>query len=149
MDLHDEWGDSTRAVHSGPGRDRETGSVVRPIYQTAIYAFEDAEELAQIASGAREGYFYTRYGHNPNQVATAQKVAALEGGEDALTFASGMAAITSSLLTVLQAGDRVVAFSSVVLGDVRVLPRSGAALRSGGGLCGRSGDASRGGGRPD
>jgi len=116
MDLHDEWGDSTRAVHSGPGRDRETGSIARPIYQTATYAFEDAEELAQVASGAREGYFYTRYGHNPNQIAVAQKVAALEGGEDALTFASGMAAITSSLLTMLRAGDRAVAFRRLYSG---------------------------------
>jgi len=45
MDLHDECGDSTRAVHSGSRRDRETGAVVLPIYQTATYAFEDAEDL--------------------------------------------------------------------------------------------------------
>lgn len=129
MNLHDEWGCSTRAVHSGPGRDRETGSLARPIYQTSTYAFEDAGELARVASGEREGFFYTRYGHNPNQIAVAQKAAALEGGEDALTFASGMAAITSSLLTALQAGDRVVAFRRLYSGTFaffyEVAPRYG------------------------
>ena len=116
MDLHEPWGISTRAVHSGPGRDRETGSLARPIYQTSTYAFEDAEELAQVASGEREVYFYTRYGHNPNQIAVAQKVAVLEGGEDGLTLASGMAAVTSCLLTALQAGDRVITFRRLYSG---------------------------------
>jgi len=75
---------STRVIHECLTPGEWEGATLPPIYQTATYAFEDAEELAQVASGAREGYFYTRAGHNPNQLAVAQKVAALEGGEDSL-----------------------------------------------------------------
>jgi cystathionine beta-lyase/cystathionine gamma-synthase len=100
-----------------------------PIYQTATFAFEDPEALADlIRSGKDAGYVYSRW-HNPTRAALEGIVADLEGGERAVSFASGMAAISTVLASLVRAGDHVVA-SPVLYGGTfavmrRILPRWG------------------------
>jgi methionine-gamma-lyase len=84
------------------------GSLATPIYQTANYVFKDVDDGAKKCESVHNGYCYTRLG-NPTLSVLEQKVAALEGSEAALCFASGVAAISSFLFSVLQSGDHVVA----------------------------------------
>jgi cystathionine beta-lyase/cystathionine gamma-synthase len=80
-----------------------------PIYQTATYSFEDPEVLADlIRRGKDAGFVYTRW-HNPTRAALEDVLADLEGGERAISFSSGMAAISTVLLTLARSGDHVVA----------------------------------------
>ncbi|HVC81843.1 MAG TPA: PLP-dependent aspartate aminotransferase family protein [Chloroflexota bacterium] len=91
----DDWQFATRAVHAGQAPDPVTGSVVPPIYQTATFARMDI--------GPDDRYFYSRE-DNPTRAALEQCLASLEGGARALTFASGMAAVTAASY-LLRAGD--------------------------------------------
>ena len=81
----------TKAVHAGKNRTENYGAVSVPVYNASIFAFTDADEGAAIHNYQKEGYFYGRLG-NPTQAALEKAVAELENGEDALAFASGMAA---------------------------------------------------------
>lgn len=105
-------GFATVAIHAGEQTDPTTGAHNTPIYQTSTYAFHSLEEKFAILSGEQEGYVYTRNG-NPTTRAFEKKMAALEGAEDALTGASGMAVIMASLLAFLEAGDHVVASDNI------------------------------------
>ncbi len=113
-------GFSTRAVrasaHGPTVRQRATAV---PIFQTATFAAADADELAEVLTGAVPGYAYSRV-DNPTTAALASAVAELEGAEAGLAFASGMAAIHATLLSLLSAGDRVVA-SAAGYGTTRAL----------------------------
>jgi methionine-gamma-lyase len=101
-------GFSTRAVHAGKGvRVSERPHVV-PIYQTVNFEYPDFDTLIRIGQEKKPGYFYSRYG-NPTVDALNSAVAELEGGDAAFAFASGMAAITSSLSALVRPGDHVVA----------------------------------------
>lgn len=102
----------TLAVHAGEDRTQNHGAMSVPIYPASVYAFLDADEGAAIQNHQKEGYFYGRLG-NPTQTALERSIAALENGEDALAFASGMAAVSASLLTVVKAGDHIVAPQSM------------------------------------
>jgi methionine-gamma-lyase len=100
-----------------------------PIYQTATYSFEDPEVLAElIRRGKDAGYVYTRW-HNPTRDAFEQVMADLEGGERAVSFSSGMAAITTVLGTLSKAGDHVVSTPRLYGGTfsmmTKILPRWG------------------------
>ncbi len=105
------WGFSTRAIHGG-GIPDANKSVVTPIYQTATFRYDTVEEGARLGAETGPGYFYTRWG-NPTTAAFEQKMALLEGGEAALATASGMAAISTAVITLLRAGDHVVAPKAV------------------------------------
>jgi methionine-gamma-lyase len=83
-----------------------------PIYQSTTFAFEDAEQGAALFSHQREGYVYTRYG-NPTLKALEEKIAALEGAEAAQVTATGMAAVSTSVLGLLKAGDHLVSARSI------------------------------------
>src|SRR4051794_24766044 len=99
-------GNSTVAVHA----DREvhpSRAVAPPIYQTAAFWAEDADQFAQAAVDPRGKDFYTRYG-NPNHAQVAAVVAELEGTEAAMVTASGMAALTTAVLALVSAGDHVI-----------------------------------------
>ena len=98
----------TKAVHAGEAPCPVTGALDTPIYQSTTFAAASADEMAALYGGERPGYMYTRYG-NPTVHALEVKVAALEGGEAAQAFGSGMAAISCALLGYLRAGDHVVA----------------------------------------
>jgi methionine-gamma-lyase len=105
-------GFDTDAVHAGERPDPTTGAVDLPIVQASTFTHRDAAESARVVealqSGERDGYLYTRWG-NPTIRALEEKLAALEGGEAALATASGMAAISTAILSVVQTGDHVVA----------------------------------------
>lgn len=108
---HKDWsgcGFSTSAVHAGTLDDNASGSVGTPIYQGSTFLLGD-EQYKSVEEGyARDRFIYTRYG-NPNQWALQTKLAALEGSESALVFSSGMAAITASVMALLDKGAHVVA----------------------------------------
>ncbi|MBC7871145.1 MAG: PLP-dependent transferase, partial [Chitinophagaceae bacterium] len=105
-------GDSTRAVHDGVRRDKAHHSLNTPIVQTATYTFSSTQELIDFMESKTWGdgderEEYGRYG-NPTITAVERKLAALDGGEDAVLYASGMNAVTSLLLAVLPTGAHIV-----------------------------------------
>jgi cystathionine gamma-synthase len=105
-------GSSTKAVHAGEHRPLPHHSLTLPIVQTATYTFKDTADLCSFMEaqmwGVKDGRIdYGRYG-NPTVAAVEEKVAALDGGEDALLFASGMAAITTTLLSILRTGQHLI-----------------------------------------
>ena len=114
------YGFTTRAIRAAtrpPRVDQRPTSV--PIYQTATFSSEDAEELGDVLTGRRPGYAYSRV-DNPTTSALAGALADLEGAEAGLVFSTGMAAIHAALVSLLRAGDRVVA-TRAVYGSTRAL----------------------------
>lgn len=105
-------GFETRAVHGGVRRPGPEGSVVFPIFQGTVFESEPGESYTDIK--------YIRLSTTPSQEHLHDRLAALEGGEAALATSSGMAAISSSLLSVLGAGDHLLA-SSVLYGGTHSL----------------------------
>jgi len=101
-----QWGFNTRILHAGEKPDPGTGAITIPIYQTSTFVFDSAEQGQARFEGREEGYVYTRLG-NPTTRAFELKMADLEGGEDAVAFSSGMAAISSVLMALVNAGDHV------------------------------------------
>lgn len=103
---------ATRAVHGGEARDRDHAGhpLAEPIVQTATYTFASTADLVAMMEGKTEREEYGRYG-NPTVRTLEQKVASLERTEDALAFASGMAAVTTSILALTKSGSHVVLFS--------------------------------------
>jgi len=110
--MKDPYQFATLAVHAGEAPCKLTGAVDTPIYQSTTFAAVDSDEMAALYSGEKPGYMYTRYG-NPTVHALEEKVAALEGGEAAQAFATGMAAVSSSILAYVMARDHVVAARSL------------------------------------
>jgi methionine-gamma-lyase len=110
--MKDQHQFATLAVHAGEVPCKLTGAVDTPIYQSTTFAAEDSDEMAALYSNEKPGYMYTRYG-NPTVHALEEKVAALEAGEAAQAFATGMAAVSSSILACVKAGDHVVAARSL------------------------------------
>ena len=100
-------GISTVSVHAGEYIDEVTKAVVTPIFQSSTFLLSDTDYQKILQGREREINIYTREG-NPNRRAVAEKMMVLEGGEDALTFSSGMAAISASLLALLERGDHLV-----------------------------------------
>lgn len=90
-------GINTICTHAGELEDKQFKGAISPLYMSTSYAFEDVETKR-----------YPRYFNTPNQVALAKKMAALEHGEASLIFGSGMAAVSTSLMAFLRAGDHVV-----------------------------------------
>ncbi|ROP50331.1 MULTISPECIES: O-acetylhomoserine aminocarboxypropyltransferase/cysteine synthase family protein [unclassified Rathayibacter] len=114
----DGWGFSTRQLHAGAVEDalhaRRT-----PIYLTAGFSFDSFDEARDRFAGA-DGYTYTRVG-NPTTDAVERRLAALEGGVDALVVGSGQAAVSVALLALASAGDHVVAAASLYEGTRNLL----------------------------
>jgi len=125
-----ERGEGTRAVHGA--RAPRAGSLTTPIAQTATFVFESSAEMRRYLAGDEELCLYTRY-ENPTVRELESTLASLEGGAAALAFASGMAAMTTALLSLVRAGDEVLASPSLYGGTARfvrdVLPRLGIASR--------------------
>jgi methionine-gamma-lyase len=120
-------GFSTKAVRGGEKLD-SVGAVATPIYETSVFAFTSTKGLIDVISERAEGYLYTRY-DNPTVRAVEKKMAILEGSEDAAAFSSGMAAITTTVLTMVSKGDHVVASMDLYGGTLtffqEVLPKFG------------------------
>jgi len=87
--------------------DLKTRALSVPIYQSAVFSFESAEAGADIFAKRKKGYFYTRLG-NPTIEAFEEKMAYLEGGECACAFASGMGAISGTILSICKSGDQII-----------------------------------------
>ena len=111
---HSGEGFSTRAIHAGHPDPEVGGPVVTPIYPTTTF-YSDPSGQAEV--------WYTRYGNGPNHVLLEKRIAALEGAEDALVVSSGMAAMAMALISVLQAGDHVVATDAIYGGTRALLDR--------------------------
>ncbi len=118
----------TRAVHLPAPPVPHEQPVGLPVYRSSAFLFDTAEEYADVLSNRTPGYVYSRI-DNPTVDAFGAAVAAFEGAEAAQCFASGMAAISTVLLTFLSAGDHVVAQRSLYGGTyslfAHVLPRFG------------------------
>lgn len=114
----------TLAVHAGERGPRpDFTPTVTPIYNSISYIYESMEDLDAVFARERPGYVYTRYG-NPTVTALEKAVAALEGGEEAMAFASGMAAIHATLLAArVEAGATVVAAQDVYGATYTLLSR--------------------------
>jgi len=111
---------ATRAIHGGEENYGHNTPVAPPIVRSSTFTFANSGELKRYAEGKSKAYMYTRYG-NPTLAVAEAKLAALEGGEAALVFASGMAAISTSLLTVLKAGDELIATRNLYGGSYRLM----------------------------
>jgi cystathionine beta-lyase/cystathionine gamma-synthase len=98
-------GPSTRAVHAGR-LDNPHGALSSPIYQNATFRFPTLHAMVEAFHAGGDAMVYTRY-NNPTIAACEEKLAAVEGAESALSFSSGMAAITSVLFDLLRPGDRL------------------------------------------
>jgi len=103
--------DATKCVHSGL-RDNPEGAVVTPIYQTSTFKFDNADQGAELFSGKKEGYIYTRM-RNPTVEAMENAVACLELGHKALGCSTGMAAIHTLFAATLVAGDHIICSQAV------------------------------------
>ncbi|MBW2508803.1 MAG: aminotransferase class I/II-fold pyridoxal phosphate-dependent enzyme [Deltaproteobacteria bacterium] len=110
MSEEDDISQKTLAVHGGEPRTYPYDALVAPITQTATYSFADTAELIAYFEGHKDREEYGRYG-NPSVRLVEEKVAALERTEDAAAFASGMAAITSTILALVKSGSHVILFA--------------------------------------
>ncbi|MFL5760970.1 MAG: trans-sulfuration enzyme family protein [Thermomicrobiales bacterium] len=106
-------GFTTRAVHAGERAPRpDFTPTTTPIYLSSSFSYDSTDDLDAIFGNDREGYVYTRYG-NPTTRAFEEAVANLEGTDESVAFASGMAAVHAAILNEVQAGNRVVAARDV------------------------------------
>lgn len=106
------YGWATKAIHAGEESLPRTGPLIPPIYQNSTFRFATADECVNGFADDSADYVYTRWG-NPTESVLEAKIAALEGSEAALATASGMAAISTSLFSLLEYGDHVVATDSL------------------------------------
>jgi O-acetylhomoserine (thiol)-lyase len=111
---------ATKALHAGHEVSANGGTRAVPIYQTTSYVFNDSDHAANLFSLKELGFIYTRL-NNPTNDILQQRLAAIEGGIGAVVFGSGTAAISTGLLTLLKAGDHIVASSSLYGGTFNLL----------------------------
>ena len=102
-----QHGFATRAIHLGYDPLDEQGALSPPLYLTATYTQDSIEAFDQIRLGERQGYVYGRT-RNPTQALLEERLASLEGAEAGVVTASGMAAISATLFSLLRAGDEIV-----------------------------------------
>ena len=110
----------TLSLHAGQQPDPATGARAVPIYQTTSYVFDDTEHAAALFNLERAGHIYTRIS-NPTTAVLEERLAALEGGVGAICTASGQAALHLAIATLLNAGDHIVASSSLYGGTINLL----------------------------
>jgi O-acetylhomoserine (thiol)-lyase len=111
---------ATNALHAGHDFKANGGTRAVPIYQTSSYVFNNSDHAANLFSLKELGFIYTRLNNPTNQI-LQERLAAVEGGIGAVVFASGTAAISTGLLTLLKAGDHIVASSSLYGGTYNLL----------------------------
>ena len=124
----ENWGFETAQIHAGATPDPTTNARAVPIYQTTAYTFNSSEHAAKLFGLAEFGNIYTRI-MNPTQDVAEKRIAALEGAPAALLLASGQAAETFAILNIAQAGDHIVASSTIYGGTYNLfkytLPKLG------------------------
>ena len=119
---------ATQVLHSGYNPQDHNGTQAIPIYQTSAYVFENTDDAAGKFNLSIPGYIYTRL-NNPTNDILEQRLAAIEGGVGAVVTASGAAAISTTMLTLLRTGEHIVSSSSLYGGTYNLfsvtLPRLG------------------------
>jgi cystathionine gamma-synthase len=106
---HKSIGRATRAVHSGESTHKALDSITDPIVLASTYTFVDSQSIIDYIEQGQSREEYGRYG-NPNEAVVERKLAALEGGEEAIVYSSGMAALVGLVMTKLSGGDEIVFF---------------------------------------
>jgi methionine-gamma-lyase len=121
---------ATKAIH---GRELRAfqGPVAPPIVQTSTYRFADSSDAIRYARGDSNVYVYTRY-HNPTVEQVQERISLMMGSKRSLLFSSGMAAITTTILSLVKAGDHIISTPSLYGGTYRffrdILPRHGVSV---------------------
>jgi cystathionine beta-lyase/cystathionine gamma-synthase len=112
---------ATKLIHAGEGVDTgATPSLTTPIYETSTFVFDSVADVQKYQEGKLNGYLYSRY-ENPTVVAVEQKLAAVDGAAVSLLFSSGMAAISTALITLLKAGDEIICCSAIYGGTFHII----------------------------
>lgn len=111
---------ATRSVHAGEHRDGE-GAIHTPLYAHSTFAFPSTADLLDVVEGRKSGNLYTRYGLNPTIRSLEDKLADLEGGQQALAFSSGMAAEAATFLAHTRTGEHIVCLGDVYGGTFELL----------------------------
>jgi len=124
---------ATKLIHAGEGVDTgKTPSLTTPIYETSTFVFDSVADVEKYQEGKLDGYLYSRY-ENPTVVAVERKLAAVDGAGQSLLFSSGMAALSTAFLTLLEAGDEIICCSAIYGGTFHIiedlLPKLGIAHR--------------------
>lgn len=112
--------DATKSLHSGHDTKSTAGTRAVPIYQTSSYVFDNTEHAGNLFSLKESGFIYTRL-NNPTNDILERRLADLDEGIGAAVFASGTSAISTTLLTLLRAGDHIVASSAIYGGTFTLL----------------------------
>jgi cystathionine beta-lyase/cystathionine gamma-synthase len=107
----------TKAVHGAADLEKKNAPLSTPIYQTSTFQVTDNDEQVRIT---HTDHYYTRYG-NPTNTVAEKTIAELEGVDSALTFASGMGAVTTTIMALLQSGDHIVAQRDIYGGVIKFL----------------------------
>ena len=102
-----QLGFATKAVHAGEERQHYADALTTPIVQTSTYAFTNSKEIEAYTKGGKERFEYGRYG-NPTEKVAERRLACLEGADECVLFASGMSAITTTILALVRSGDHLV-----------------------------------------
>lgn len=98
---------STRAIHAGEPRRKYADSLTTPIIQTSTFTFKNSQAIEDYTKKGKEHFEYGRYG-NPTAKIAERRLTDLEGAEDCVVFSSGMSAITTTILSLVQSGDHIV-----------------------------------------
>ena len=118
--MSDDYKFDTLSLHAGHVPDAQHGSRAVPIHQTTSYVFRDTDHAAALYNMELGGHLYTRIS-NPTVAVLEQRVAALDGGVAATATASGMAALTTAVMTICSSGDHIVASSSMYGANINLL----------------------------
>lgn len=108
---------NTELLHGSFNGEKSTGSTLMPIYQVSAFAQETAEQLEKVFNNKAPGFAYTRIS-NPTVTSFENRINSLEKGIGAVACSSGMAAVTMSLLNILQSGDEIIAGSGLFGGTI-------------------------------
>lgn len=118
-----ELGFTTRQLHAGYNPEEHYRSKAVPIYQTAVFELGDYERCLRLFEYAEEGHSYVRFS-NPTNDVLEKRLSSLEGGVAAVSFGSGMAAISSTLLNLAHEGDEIVAVQTLYGGSTTLLAKT-------------------------
>ena len=112
MNKNNSMNFETKIIHEGYESEKYSGSLAPPIFQTSTFTFETAQQGERRFAGEEDGYIYSRLG-NPTVTMLEERMAALENGEAALAFGSGMAAVSAILLGLTKTGDHILCSQGV------------------------------------
>ncbi|KAB2880658.1 PLP-dependent transferase [bacterium] len=111
---------STKVVHAGERLDPQTKSLTTPIYQSSVFGFETADDMIAAFEGKPDAYIYSRIA-NPTIAAVEKKLAEIENGEDAILFASGLAASYAIFASLIKSGDHIISAGDIYGGTATQL----------------------------